>query len=818
MQRAASRRAETETDQTAAEEALREAQADQRGAQARVEVLAGALDAARARAGAAKLRQLDGVVGTLLDAIRIDPGWEAAFEAAAGEALTAVVVADVDVARAALELLAGGGQGGAVLAIRKVGEAEEAAKFGQDGQFGLPERVVDLRDPLIQLTDDTPRALSLARVDQVQDRPAHVTADPSAVPLPVGEPIRGHVRGRDAGVDRLLEDLLAGAVRVRGGWDQALKVAVAHPELVVVSDDGDRFGPQGWRVGSSSTGVTGAMLDEARTAADTAQERVEPARERLEAARAAAKAGRGAHEQAVRAADEHVARVRSAGQALERAQRSATDLGKELATVANQIGSLEERNGRERSRLAELEALLPSLEAAERDEAARAEARAAAEADLDGRRAQASKRRMDLEVAAAQATQRLASLQERQRDIARRVDAGRQSREAAEAERQRAEARLVVLQRLGSLLERLGSRLGASHTELRAERRRLSETARAVGQQLDHLRLDRAHLEANLADQRAIATKTELEAAELTVRLEALVERIGRELGIDPEELATRHATPAAPSDQLAGTVEGLGGEQGIVPDQPNGGGPRSGDRLLEFQESGGRELSVGGATVVEQPRDARARVAELEAQLAAMGPVNPLAVEEFNELQERTALIEAQVVDVRDSRRELQKVIAAIDEEITFTFAAAFADVAGHFETLFATLFPGGVGALRLTTPDDLLNTGIEVEAKPSGKNVRKLSLLSGGERALTALGLLFAIFRSRPSPFYVMDEVEAALDEVNLRRFLALLDEFRTEAQLLVVSHQRRTMEIADCLYGVSMKPGESSKVVSERLRAAG
>ena len=198
-------------------------------------------------------------------------------------------------------------------------------------------------------------------------------------------------------------------------------------------------------------------------------------------------------------------------------------------------------------------------------------------------------------------------------------------------------------------------------------------------------------------------------------------------------------------------------------------------------------------------------------------GKGNPLAVQEYRELQERTALIESQVADVKDSRRELQKVISAIDEEITNTFAAAFADVAGHFEILFATLFPGGVGALRLTSPDDLLNTGIEVEAKPSGKNVRKLSLLSGGERALTALGLLFAIFRSRPSPFYVMDEVEAALDEVNLRRFLALLDEFRSEAQLLVVSHQRRTMEIADCLYGVSMKPGDSSKVVSERLRTA-
>jgi chromosome segregation protein len=139
---------------------------------------------------------------------------------------------------------------------------------------------------------------------------------------------------------------------------------------------------------------------------------------------------------------------------------------------------------------------------------------------------------------------------------------------------------------------------------------------------------------------------------------------------------------------------------------------------------------------------------------------------------------------------------------------------VSENFEQLFATLFPGGRGRLRLTDPDDLLNCGVEVEAKPSGKNVKKLSLLSGGERSLTALAFLFAVFRSRPSPFYVMDEVEAALDDMNLHRFLNLVQEFRKEAQLVIVSHQKRTMEAADVLYGVSMKPGGSSKVVSERV----
>jgi chromosome segregation protein len=136
------------------------------------------------------------------------------------------------------------------------------------------------------------------------------------------------------------------------------------------------------------------------------------------------------------------------------------------------------------------------------------------------------------------------------------------------------------------------------------------------------------------------------------------------------------------------------------------------------------------------------------------------------------------------------------------------------HFTQLFETLFPGGQGRLRLTDPDNPLDTGIEVEARPSGKNVRKLSLLSGGERSLTAMAFLFAVFRSRPSPFYLMDEVEAALDDVNLRRFLDLVDEFRQEAQLVIVSHQKRTMECADTLYGVTMQPGGSSRVVSERV----
>jgi hypothetical protein len=150
--------------------------------------------------------------------------------------------------------------------------------------------------------------------------------------------------------------------------------------------------------------------------------------------------------------------------------------------------------------------------------------------------------------------------------------------------------------------------------------------------------------------------------------------------------------------------------------------------------------------------------------------------------------------------------------------FDSAFADVNEHFSTLVTSLFPGGTGRLSLTDPENLLDTGIEVEVRPAGRNVRRLSLLSGGERSLVALAFLFAVFRSRPSPFYLMDEVEAALDDVNLQRFLGLVHEFRGEAQLIIVSHQKRTMEAADALYGVTMAPGGSSKVVSQKVSRSG
>ena len=210
-------------------------------------------------------------------------------------------------------------------------------------------------------------------------------------------------------------------------------------------------------------------------------------------------------------------------------------------------------------------------------------------------------------------------------------------------------------------------------------------------------------------------------------------------------------------------------------------------------------------------------RRAAAERALALLGRVNPLALEEFAALEERHQFLTEQLEDLRNTRRDLLTVVREVDERVEQVFAAAFHDTAREFAEVFTRLFPGGEGRLLLTDPGDLLASGVEIEARPPGKRVKRLSLLSGGERSLVAVALLVAIFKARPSPFYVLDEVEAALDDTNLDRLLTLFEELRESSQLLVITHQKRTMEIADALYGVSMRGDGVSTVISQRLREA-
>jgi len=278
--------------------------------------------------------------------------------------------------------------------------------------------------------------------------------------------------------------------------------------------------------------------------------------------------------------------------------------------------------------------------------------------------------------------------------------------------------------------------------------------------------------------------RDEVARTQQRLRIEALQARAVDELGTDPEVL-----------------VQEYGPHQPVPPSVPVPGEEAAPDAVA--------------TPYVREEQEKRLRKAERA--LALLGRVNPLALEEYAALEERHRFLTEQLADLGRSRTDLMDIIREVDERVEQVFTAAYHDTAAQFERVFARLFPGGEGRLVLTDPDDMLTTGIEVEARPPGKKVKRLSLLSGGERSLTAVALLVAIFKARPSPFYVMDEVEAALDDTNLGRLIIILEELRESSQLIVITHQKRTMEVADALYGVTMRGDGVTTVISQRLREA-
>ena len=677
-------------------------------ASARVEALQMALDAAHERAGAERLAGVEGVLGTLLDVVEIDPGWESAVEAALGEALSAVVVDSAASARTALRALRDSDTSGAVLALGAVRSVRPAVSLSGEG-----------------------------------------------------EPVRPRVRSQRREVGALLDHLIADTICV-DDMSRAVDVVLGAPDLTVVTRSGDRLGPSGWRVGAAGSGVTAAALAEAQELQATLVAEMDRVSAEIAAAGELLKAVRSVEAELVAKLDANDARFMAASEILARAQTERREAEAERERLEAMLGDLRSHVDVQRERISSLETLLPDLDADENAEREAARARGEARAALEARAAVLVSRRRDLEVRNAGLIERQQFLERRIVETEARLQADIEARAAAAERRVALEKALYAVDALTAIVDHHRGVVETEYQSLSAQRQQHSEAVRALNTDLEQHRRDRSQAERDLEAVRETTRRTELEHTEVKLRLEAAIETVRRDLDVEPE------AALAAPA-----------------PPVPEGTTPA-------------------------------ARMRELDRELRLLGPINPLALEEFNELQQRHNFLEEQLEDVRSSRRELSRVITAIDNEIQTVFASAFADVSANFTYLFGTLFPGGTGKLTLTVPDDMLNTGIEVEAKPSGKNVKKLSLLSGGERSLTALAFLFAVFRSRPSPFYVMDEVEAALDDVNLHRFLGLVAEFRKEAQLLIVSHQKRTMEAGDCLVGVSMQPGGSSKVVTERASA--
>ncbi len=677
---------------------------DQQKWSARIEALELAVATVRESSGFEQVQEIEGVLGVLGELIEVEPGWETAIEVALGAVLGSVVVADVMTARVAFERLGASEASGSVLAVNSSYVASETPKSGN--------------------------------------------------------PLRRYVAGKTTQLDPLLDALLADAVFVKGGWAEAIDFAEQHPELIVVTEDGDCCGPNGWSIGLGSNATTLSALEDARDEVQIATARKEAADIEREVADARRADTQVRLLEAVSRLESNDDLLTRSADGIDKAQRQRRDLDSERKILETRIAELSQALERDQPRVVELEERLIELEEAETLERSAATDAHTRRRDLEGRIRAAAQSRAELKANEKALEEQRTRSEDRRNEIGVQLEANEEQATGKTNQLRRVEETLAVLTDIRTLLAQRLETLEQEVGILRDRRTELSAEVKMIADRLEVLRRERSALEKSLGELQEVLASNEILETERRFKIDNLREMLRNELNADSDEAL------AAPEPELSDSVTPA------------------------------------------------ARVRELDNDLRRMGPINPLALQEYESLKERHDFVAEQLDDVRSTRRELNKVIAAVDTEIVDVFEAAYNDVADNFKQIFSTLFPGGEGKLGLSSPDQMLETGIELEAKPSGKNVRKLSLLSGGERSLTALAFLFAIFRSRPSPFYVMDEVEAALDDINLHRFLDLVAEFRQEAQLLIVSHQKRTMEAADVLYGVSMAPGGSSRVLSEKV----
>jgi chromosome segregation protein len=556
------------------------------------------------------------------------------------------------------------------------------------------------------------------------------------------------------------------------------------PDVVAVTQDGDVLSAHFAAGGSSVT----PTLIELQAAIDDAQQRLTEASHACDRLRFAQSQLDEQHRQASTTVEIALARLHESDAAMaalaeELGQLSSTarSANAEAERLRQAIAEAEDARDRDVAGLADLEHRLEVAaetvddtepNPAERDRLAE-QARLARAAEMDARLA-------------------LRTLEERARALAGRADALRRAadrerqarvREIARRERMLREARTATavqagatflaqqLERSLALAARERSEAEAARSEAEAALVAARGTVRSLTRDFESL-VDAAH-------------RDEVARAEQQMRVEALAERAMAELGLEAAALLSEYG-PDKP-------VPVLTREDGST--------------------TSGEDDQPGPVPFVRDQQQKRLRTAERE--LSLLGRVNPLALEEFDALEERHRFLSEQLEDLRKTRRDLLDIIVEVDNRVQQVFADAYTDVAAAFERVFARLFPGGEGRLILTEPGNWLTTGVDVEARPPGKKIKRLSLLSGGERALVAVSFLISLFIARPSPFYILDEVEAALDDTNLGRLLEIYEELRATSQLLVITHQKRTMEIADALYGISMRGDGVSTVISSRLR---
>ncbi|MFI2202619.1 chromosome segregation protein SMC [Streptomyces sp. NPDC020192] len=705
--------------------------------------------------------RLTGILGPAAELLTVTPGYEIPLAAAFGAAADAIAVSTPAAAAEAIRLLRK--QDGGRAALILAGEDAPRRGAGQH-QYPAPPRGAS--------NHNTPAAAEL-----------------SATAPPGGRFAADLVRGPTE-LMPAIQSLLRGIVVV-GTLEDAEDLVYAHPDLTAVTTEGDLLGAHfahGGSAGAPSLLEVQASVDEAAAELEELARRCE---ELTEAQRAAAERRTEAATlveelgERRRAADREKSAVaqqlgRLAGQArgaAGEAERSAAAAARAQEALEKAVQEAEELA--ERLAVAEEKAPFGEEGAEEPDTSVRDRLAA------DGANARQTEMEARLQVRTHE--ERVKGLTGRADSLDRAARAEREARARAEQRRARLRHEAAVAEAVAS-----GARQLLAHIEVslaRAERERsAAEAAKALREQeLTTARTRGRDLKAELDKLTDSVHRGEVLGAEKRLRIEQLETRALEELGVEPEGLVSEYGPhlPVPPSPPAEGEV---------LPDDPEH--PRNQPKPFHRAE-----------------QERRLKAAERAYQ--QLGKVNPLALEEFSALEERHKFLSEQLEDLKKTRADLLQVVKEVDERVEQVFTEAYRDTAREFEGVFSRLFPGGEGRLILTDPDNMLTTGVDVEARPPGKKVKRLSLLSGGERSLTAVALLVSIFKARPSPFYVMDEVEAALDDTNLQRLIRIMQELQEASQLIVITHQKRTMEVADALYGVSMQGDGVSKVISQRLR---
>jgi chromosome segregation protein len=658
---------------------------------------------------------------------------------------------------------------GSIASLIQIDSGWEAATAAALGTLADAVVVRDINAAVTALT--TLRSENLGQADVLVYEPGAQ----SSANVPAGlTPLLSHVRSSQ--ISELLAQLLANTVVVDNA-SEAEKIIRENKSLTVVTRDGDVITAHRARGGSASSNSLveiQALINGLESQLEELTRTCDRLKFEISTAATDVDGKQNDFDVALSQLNESDARIAALTEQLAVSGQNMKSASAEVERLTQAIAEASSAKSRDENELSIAQSQMGQHgEIAEPD---RSKAESLREEVSASRTAQ-----MESRLALRTSEERVTSTAARAQALKDAANAEREASERAVARRGARARGAIISQAIAEAAYEALIHIERSIAKSSAERQRLENSRNDRDSETLKVRTRGRELTAELEQLTTSVHRDEIARAEQRMRIEALETKAVEELGIDIPTLVSEYG----PDKDVPTFIETEDGE--IVATE-----------LIPYRRD-------------QQEK----RLASAERSLNLLGKINPLALEEYNALEERLKFLAEQLEDLKRTKKDLLDIIKEVDDKVQEVFMEAYTEVAAHFKDIFGRLFPGGEGKLFLSNPDDLLNTGVDVEARPPGKRVKRLSLLSGGEKSLTAVAMLVAIFKSRPSPFYVLDEVEAALDDVNLGRLLGIMEELRESSQLIVITHQKRTMEIADALYGVTMRGDGVTEVISQRLR---